>query len=115
MILIVGGTGNLGQIIARRLLLAGEAVRVMTRNPGSAATLADAGAEIMQGDLRDTISLTRACEGATAVIAAANAILGRGKMASVHVDDRGNKNLVDAAVNAGVQQFVLGFWKPAAH
>ena len=47
MILIVGGSGTLGRLVARDLLAAGEPVRVMTRYPESASALRDAGAEIV--------------------------------------------------------------------
>ena len=63
MILIVGGSGTLGRLIARDLLAAGEPVRVMTRYPESASALRDAGAEIVAGDLTDKPSLSQACAG----------------------------------------------------
>jgi uncharacterized protein YbjT (DUF2867 family) len=53
MHLIVGGTGTLGGIVARRLLENGDAVRIMTRRPDAAAALRQAGADAMEGDLLD--------------------------------------------------------------
>ena len=106
MNLIVGGTGALGSAIARRLLAAGEPVRMMTRTPDKAAGLADDGAEVVQGDLLDRNSLAGACEGVDVVVAAAHSIFGRGQAASVHVDGRGHRDLIDAAEAAGARHFV---------
>ena len=106
MILIIGGTGALGQATAKRLLNKGESVRIMTRVPERAAALQQAGAEVVQGDLLDKASLARACQGATKVLAAAHAIAGRGREASKYVDLQGHIDLIDAAKSAGVEQFV---------
>lgn len=107
MILIVGASGALGGIVARRLLEKGEAVRGMSRTPQEKlADLKEMGAEVVQGDLRDTASLQRACKGASKVVAAAHSILGRGDERSALVDDKGHRDLIDAASGADVQQFV---------
>jgi uncharacterized protein YbjT (DUF2867 family) len=78
----------------------------MTRNPARAAGLSVAGAEVVQGDLLDRESLVRACKGAGNVIAAAHSMLGRGRTASVHVDGRGHRDLIDVAAAAGVSRFM---------
>jgi len=107
MILIVGASGALGSIVARRLLEKGETVRGMSRTPQEKlAALKEMGAEVFQGDLRDPASLRRACDGATKVVTAAHSILGRGDERSELVDDKGHRDLIDAANEAGVQQFV---------
>jgi uncharacterized protein YbjT (DUF2867 family) len=97
MILIVGGSGTLGSLVTTRLLAAGERVRVMSRNPQKAAALKAAGAEVVQGDLLDRRSVVDACAGVDVVVAAAHSILGRGRHASVHVDDAGHRQLIDIA------------------
>jgi NADH dehydrogenase len=107
MILIVGASGALGSIVARRLLEKGEAVRGMSRTPQEKlAELEEMGAEVVQGDLRDAASLRRACDGVTKVVAAAHSIFGRGGERSELVDDKGHRDLIDAASEAGVQQLV---------
>jgi NADH dehydrogenase len=106
VILVVGGTGTLGRLVAGDLLAAGEAVRVMTRSPESASALRDAGAEIVAGDLTDSQSLRQACAGAEQVVAAAHSLLGRGRYASTKVDLRGHCELIDAARSGGVRHFV---------
>lgn len=106
LILVAGGTGTLGGTIARRLLEQQRGVRVMTRHPDRAAALGAAGAEIVQADLRDPASLGRACTGVTHVITTANAFMGRGSDSVAAVDEAGNRNLIDAARQAGARQFV---------
>jgi uncharacterized protein YbjT (DUF2867 family) len=106
MVLIIGGSGMMGVCATKRLLAAGESVRVMSRTPAKAAALAAAGAEVVAGDLLDRASVERACTGATAVIAAAHSILGRGRNASVHVDDAGHRQLIDIAKAQRVRHFV---------
>ena len=106
MILIVGGSGTLGSFVARRLLDAGQSVRVMSRTPAKAAALRAAGAEVVAGDLLDRDSLVRACSGADALVAAAHSFLGRGRNASIHVDGTGHRQLIDVAKASGVRHVV---------
>ena len=106
MILIVGGSGTLGHILAVKLLGAGHPVRIMSRTPTKVAVLRAEGAEVVEGDLLDRDSLQRACEGVDAVAAAAHSIMGRGASASVHVDGAGHCRLIDAAKAAGADRFV---------
>jgi uncharacterized protein YbjT (DUF2867 family) len=106
-ILVAGATGTLGGAISRRLLEQRREVRVMTRDPERAAALRAAGAAVVQADLRDAASLARACEGATHVLTTANAFMGRGGDSVAAVDEGGNRNLIDAARQAGVRQFVF--------
>lgn len=106
MILIVGGTGVLGQQVTRLLLADRRAVRVMTRDPARADHLRQQGAELVRGDLIDTPSIVQACQGVQSVLAAAHAIMGRGRYRSECVDDAGHRALVDAAREAGAERFV---------
>lgn len=106
MNLIVGGTGALGSAIARRLLAAGQRVRLMTRSPEKAVDLVARGAVVIRGDLLDRNSLVGACQGAEVVVAAAHSILGRGRHASAHVDGAGHRHLIDAARDSGVRHFI---------
>lgn len=105
-ILIVGATGVEGSLTTKKLLAQGIAVRVLTRTPAKAAALAQLGAEVVQGDLREVESLRRACAGVDKVLAAAHSLLGRGVDASKYVDAIGHKQLIDVAKAAGVQHLV---------
>ncbi len=107
MILVVGATGQLGQLIAGMLLDKGKQVRILVRPGSSYEALASAGAQPVTGDLKDPISLRAACDGVDAVITTANSV-GRGGQDTVEtVDDAGNANLIDAARAAGVRHFVF--------
>lgn len=69
-IVIIGATGNQGGSVAHTFLsLSTWNVRCITRNPSSdgAQALKSLGAEIVEGDLSDPTSLTKAFEGAHAI------------------------------------------------
>lgn len=109
MILLIGATGQLGGLIARRLLLRGHAVRALVRDPASAASraLAGAGAHLASGDLRDPASLRTACEAVRGIITTANSMSRGGPDTIESVDRRGNANLIAAAAEQGVRRFVF--------
>jgi uncharacterized protein YbjT (DUF2867 family) len=66
-ITVMGSTGNTGSAIARRLLDAGEPVRVIGRSEERLAPLVVAGAEAWVGDAADAEFLAGAFRGADAV------------------------------------------------
>jgi NADH dehydrogenase len=107
MILVVGGTGDLGGRIAHGLLDRGERVRVLVRPGRDAAALVDRGAEPVTGDLKDPASLAEACAGVDAVVTTANTARRGGDDTVEAVDLSGNRALVDAAAEAGAGQFVF--------
>lgn len=111
MLLLVGGTGRLGSVVAERLSHRNVAFRALVR-PGSSPTrLQELGAEIVRGDMRAPPSLVAAMEDVDTVITTANAlarILGGAADLTIHdVDEVGNANLVTAAEAAGVARFVF--------
>lgn len=106
MILVVGATGRLGGLIARRLLDDGAPVRMLVRDVPPQELVAR-GAQAVAGDLKDPGSLEAACAGAEAILTTANSI-GRGGADTIESVDRdGNRNLVEAAVAAGASRFVF--------
>ncbi|THV38430.1 NmrA family NAD(P)-binding protein [Glycomyces buryatensis] len=68
-ILVTGATGRQGGAVAAKLLADGWSVRALTRDASSpkAAALAEAGAEVVTGDLDDRASLDAAAKGAWGV------------------------------------------------
>jgi uncharacterized protein YbjT (DUF2867 family) len=62
-ILVIGGTGMLGQPVARSLNEAGFGVRIMTRDRQKAQQLFDDSFEIVAGDPADTCRLEEALDG----------------------------------------------------
>jgi uncharacterized protein YbjT (DUF2867 family) len=107
MILIVGATGSLGGAIAHTLLARGEAVRILVREEATAAPLIAAGAQPVRGDMKDRGSLDRACAGVDTVITTANSALRGGGDNAQTVDLDGNRDLIDAAKQAGVGHFIF--------
>jgi len=99
---LLGGTGDLGQLIGHALLDTGVQVRALVR-PGStarAAGLQQRGAVLVEGDLSagQEAALAMLCDGATAVV---SAIQG-GPDAIID----GQLRVLAAAVDAGVGRFV---------
>ena len=102
MILVVGASGQLGGMIARQLLAAGEPIRAMSRDPEKLGALKAAGAEVVVGDLRSGLAGPRLCR-VDRLVTTAHASGGAGDNAPERVDGDGNRNLIDAAKAAGVQ------------
>ncbi len=67
MILVIGGTGMLGQPVARRLKEAGFGVRILTRDSAKARKLFDASFEVVAGDPLDGDGLEPALAGCQGV------------------------------------------------
>ena len=115
--LVVGATGMLGGEIVRLLSESGKKVRAIVRPdaPGEKrAALASLPIEIVPADLRDPRSIRAACEGATAIVSTATAILSRDPTNSIAAVDRdGQLGLVGAATEAGVECFVFISFPPS--
>ncbi len=107
MILLAGGTGNLGRRVVRLLAARGLPVRVLTRDPARAAGLAGAGVEVATGDVRDPAAVARARAGAQTVISAIQDFSGTGGDSPETVDHAGNGILMRAAREAGAGHFIL--------
>lgn len=63
VILVIGGTGLIGEHIARRLKEDGYRVRVMARDGNKARKMFDESFEIAIGDVKDTNSLEKSLDG----------------------------------------------------
>ncbi|RVD46082.1 NmrA/HSCARG family protein [Mesorhizobium sp. M4B.F.Ca.ET.169.01.1.1] len=102
-ILVTGGTGKQGGAVLKHLLEQGAPARALTRDPASpkAVALASQGVEVVQGNLDDPESITRALEGVRAVFAVQDPW-----SHGVPAEIRQGKMLGDLAKAAGVQRFV---------
>ena len=103
LVLVTGATGQQGGAVARELLAKGYQVRAMTRNPDSdkAKALAQAGAEVVKGDLDDAASVKAALAGCWGAFAVQNTW-----EAGVEGEERQGKAFAKLAKEAGVQHFV---------
>jgi uncharacterized protein YbjT (DUF2867 family) len=102
-ILVCGATGSQGGAVARSLLDRGFRVRALTRDAQKpeARSLADRGAEVVQGDMDDRPSMDRALEGIHGVFSVQNFW-----EAGYDREVRQGKTVADAASAAGVGHFV---------
>jgi uncharacterized protein YbjT (DUF2867 family) len=101
-ILVTGATGHQGGAAARHLLADGWHVRAFVRDPGkpAARTLAEAGAELFVGDLKDRASV----DDAMSEVYGAYSVQGLAEGPDAELLE--SKNLGDAAAAAGVRHFV---------
>lgn len=107
MILVVGATGDLGGKVARILLAQGRPIRILVRAQANYQPLAEAGAQVVLGDLKQRDSLDAACQGVETIITTANAVARGGEDTVQAVDLAGNRHLIDAAKAAGLRQFIF--------
>jgi uncharacterized protein YbjT (DUF2867 family) len=102
-ILVTGATGKQGGAVLRHLDGKGFRLRAMTRKPASepARALAARGVEVVEGDLDDNASLTRAVKGAWGVFGVQNTW-----EAGVEKEEEQGKRLARVAREHGVEHFV---------
>jgi dihydroflavonol-4-reductase len=106
--LVTGASGFLGSHVARQLVSQGEDVRVLLRPSSTNRAIADLALEYVTGDLRDPVSVARAIQGVRRVfhVAADYRLWARRKQDIYDSNVGGTKNLLDAAMRAGVEQFI---------
>lgn len=109
-ILVVGATGFLGMEVCRQLTAAGKNVSGLVRKsaaPEKVSALKEWGVKMVEGDLKDRASLKKALHGFEAVISTASSTFSRQDGDSIQtVDNEGQTNLVEEAINAGVRQYI---------
>lgn len=120
MNLVVGSTGMVGTEICRLLAASGMPVKALVRAssaPAKVENLKRLGATVVEGDLRDPVSLDSACDGVQAVISTASAMpfaYTPGENTPQSTDQDGCLSLIEAARKAGVRQFVYMSFPPMA-
>jgi uncharacterized protein YbjT (DUF2867 family) len=108
MNLIVGASGTVGSRVARQLLARGESVRAVSRDPLRLAALKQLGAVPVRGDLRATDWLASALDGVRAVVLSTHGLVPPTRDNHPGItDDLGNRQIIDAAVKAGVEHIVF--------
>src|SRR5437868_4619801 len=102
LILVTGATGKQGGAVFQHLQKRGFSVRILTRNPEKpeARTLAGRGVDVVQGDLTNAASLTRALDDVYGVYSVQDS---RG---GAEAEIRQGINLADAANRSGLSHLV---------
>ncbi len=108
LILVVGATGSVGKTIVLRLLAKEGNVRAMVRGGGARAEakpLAEAGANIVDGDLTAPGTLAPACAGVHTIVCTATSMPHAKDDGLRRIDHDGTLNLIDTATKSGVKKF----------
>ena len=109
-IFVAGATGFLGGEICRQLISKNKKVKGLVRitsDSGKVAQLKELGVETIEGDLKNKDSLVNSLRGVSAVISTVSSTLSRQEGDTIEtVDDEGQINLINAAIAAGVSQFI---------
>jgi dihydroflavonol-4-reductase len=108
MNLVTGATGHIGNVLVRKLIAAGETVRVLIFPGEDTLPLKDLLVEMVTGDVLDPRALRKAMQGVTRVFHLAGIIsILPGKDRFVHrVNVDGTKNVISEARRAGVRRLI---------
>jgi len=108
MILVTGASGFVGSAVARRLVQAGHRIRTLVRPTSTRINLAHLPVEIVEGDLRDAVSLARVMAGVRFLfhVAADYRLWARDPQDIVRTNVEGTATIMNAARHAGVERIV---------
>ncbi len=109
MILVTGGAGYLGSHITRRLVQAGELVRVLVRDPARAereGRLAGLIMDWVSGDVTHPETLQPAMQDVQAVIHTVAVAIERDAATYEEINTQGTINVLEAASRAGIKRFI---------
>jgi uncharacterized protein YbjT (DUF2867 family) len=110
LVLVAGASGRAGRYVVQRLKEQGIPFRAMTRSRAGAEQRLGpefAGVDWVECDVRDPVQVAAAMRGVGRVISVIGANQLSGDNSAEFVDYGGVRNLVDAAVAAKVERFVL--------
>lgn len=107
MILVTGGTGFVGSKIVHALRAEAREVRVLARRPEKHEYVRSWGCELVQGDLTDPESLSRAAAGCETVVHIVGLPPFSDPKAIERVMTQGTRDLVAVAQSTGVTRFIL--------
>jgi uncharacterized protein YbjT (DUF2867 family) len=106
-ILVVGASGRSGAYVIKALEADGRSFKPMTSNIERARGKVEGNYDWVEADVRDMDSINAAMVGVTHIISTLGATQFEGPNGPEFVDWGGTKNLVDAALLAGVKHFVI--------
>jgi NADH dehydrogenase len=99
-VLLIGGTGYVGDVMRNRMRDAGYAVRLLTRSASNNSRYEREGFQTVAGDITDTDSIVRALSGVDTVIKE------KGDATFEKMNYQGSVNVADAARQTGVTRMV---------
>ncbi|MGO3346400.1 MAG: SDR family oxidoreductase [Marinomonas sp.] len=104
-ILVIGASGQIGNMITRTLIASNQAVRALVRDKNTLADLKDSGLEIVEMDLEDDFS--KAFEEIDSIIFCAGSGAKTGADKTLLIDLWAAKKATDYALKADVEHFVM--------
>lgn len=90
----------------KRLLAEGHSVRALVRDTSKAKTPAQAGVELVTGDVVEGSGLTEGMQGCDAVIHLVGIIVEKGKSTFERVHHIGTRNVVETAKRTGIRRYI---------
>jgi len=105
-VLVAGATGYLGRYVVKELKKQGYWVRVLARDPEKLRDLEESVDEVFVGEVTKPETLDKVCDGIDFVISSVGITRQKDGLTFMDVDYRGNKNLLDSAVNKKISKFI---------
>ena len=107
-VFVTGGTGLIGSNICKQLVERGDQVRALARPGSEMGPLREMGVTVVEGDITDAASVTRAADGCDGVIHSAAVLGGPSQDMGEHqrVNTGGVANVLDAAERNGITRVV---------
>jgi len=105
-VLVAGATGYLGGFVAKEFKARGHFVRALARSRDKLENMGDSLDEVIEAEVTHPHSLEGVCDGIDVVFSSVGITKQKGKLTFKDVDYQGNKNLLDAALRAGVKKFI---------
>ena len=109
-ILVFGASGFVGKRLARALVAGGHTVRCLARAPAKIADLAVGGCEVVQGDMSDAASVSRAMAGVDAVYVAVHTLSPQPTSSPdqgfMDVETAGLRNIAAACLAQGARRLI---------
>ncbi len=105
-VLVAGATGYLGRFVAREFQNRGYFVRALVRSSNKLDGLWDSTNEIIEAQITQPETLDHICDGIDVVFSSVGITRQKDGLTFRDVDYQGNKNLLEAALEAGVKKFV---------
>lgn len=105
-ILVAGSSGYLGRFVCQELKARGHFVRALARSPEKLAPIRDCVDEVVEAQVTRPDTLEHICDGIDVLFSSVGITRQRDGLTFRDVDYQGNKNLLEVALQAGVQKFV---------